>query len=76
MHLRHDAIHLPRDWVISRLHCSRQNRALEGLEVRYLANRDYNLCFGLLTDLVDAKQEVFGVSFTLAKEPNIAIYLA
>lgn len=33
---------------------------LEGLEVRYLANRDANanLYFGLLTDLVDAKQEV------------------
>jgi cyclic beta-1,2-glucan synthetase len=30
---------------------------LEGLEVRYLANRDKNLHFGLLTDLVDAKQE-------------------
>ncbi|MDD1760424.1 MAG: cyclic beta 1-2 glucan synthetase, partial [Methanothrix sp.] len=30
---------------------------LEGLEVRYLANRDKNLYFGLLTDLVDAKQE-------------------
>ncbi len=31
---------------------------LEGLEVRYLANRDINLHFGLLTDLGDAKQEV------------------
>ena len=30
---------------------------LEGLEVRHLANRDRNLYFGLLTDLVDAKQE-------------------
>jgi hypothetical protein len=31
---------------------------LEGLEIRYLANRDHNLHFGLLTDLVDAKHEV------------------
>lgn len=31
---------------------------LEGLEVRYLANRDINLHFGLLTDLRDAEQEV------------------
>lgn len=31
---------------------------LDGLEVRYLANRDINLYFGLLTDLVDAKEEV------------------
>ena len=30
---------------------------LEGLEVRYLANRDVNLHFGLLVDLGDAKQE-------------------
>jgi cyclic beta-1,2-glucan synthetase len=31
---------------------------LEGLEVRYLANRDNNLHFALLTDLEDAPQEV------------------
>ena len=31
---------------------------LEGLEVRYLANRDKNLHFGLLTDLGDASHEV------------------
>ena len=31
---------------------------LDGLEVRYLANRDKNLYFGLLTDLRDAAQEV------------------
>jgi len=31
---------------------------LEGIEVRYLANRDINLYFGLLTDLRDAEQEV------------------
>jgi cellobiose phosphorylase len=31
---------------------------LEGLEVRYLANRDNNLHFALLTDLADATQEV------------------
>jgi len=31
---------------------------LEGLEVRYLANRDQNLHFALLTDLEDAAQEV------------------
>ena len=31
---------------------------LEGLEVRYLANRDQNLHFALLTDLLDAPQEV------------------
>ncbi|MCX6678148.1 MAG: cyclic beta 1-2 glucan synthetase [Methanothrix sp.] len=31
---------------------------LEGVEVRYLANRDINLHFGLLTDLGDARQEV------------------
>lgn len=31
---------------------------LEGLEVRYLANQDINLYYGLLTDLGDAEQEV------------------
>ena len=31
---------------------------LEGLEVRYLANRDDNLHFALLTDFLDAAQEV------------------
>jgi cellobiose phosphorylase len=31
---------------------------LEGLEVRYLANRDHNLHFALLTDFEDAAQEV------------------
>ena len=31
---------------------------LEGLEVRYLANRDPNLHFALLTDFLDAPQEV------------------
>ncbi len=31
---------------------------LEGLEMRYLANRDDNLHFALLTDLLDAPQEV------------------
>jgi cyclic beta-1,2-glucan synthetase len=31
---------------------------LEGLEVRYLANRDINIHFGLLTDLRDAEKEV------------------
>jgi len=31
---------------------------LEGLEVRYLANREKNLHFGLLTDLGDAPQEI------------------
>ncbi|MFC1500886.1 GH36-type glycosyl hydrolase domain-containing protein [Elusimicrobiota bacterium] len=30
---------------------------LEGLEVRYLANNDPSLHFGLLTDFIDAKQE-------------------
>ena len=30
---------------------------VEGLEVRFLANRDANLRFSLLTDLVDARQE-------------------
>lgn len=34
------------------------NDLLEGLEVRYLANRDNNLHFALLTDLADAPQEV------------------
>ncbi len=31
---------------------------LLGLEIRYLANRDKNLYFGLLTDLIEAEQEV------------------
>jgi cellobiose phosphorylase len=31
---------------------------LLGLEIRYLANRDRNLCFGLLIDLADADQEI------------------
>jgi cyclic beta-1,2-glucan synthetase len=30
---------------------------IEGLEVRYLANQDENLRFGLLTDLLDAHEE-------------------
>ena len=42
--------------------CSRAPRPwqslLEGLEVRYLANRDDNLHFALLTDFDDAAQEV------------------
>lgn len=33
------------------------NDVLEGLEVRYLANRDTNLFFGLLTDFKDAPSE-------------------
>lgn len=32
-------------------------KIVEGLELRYLANRDANLWFGLLTDFVDAKHE-------------------
>ena len=31
---------------------------LLGLEIRYLANRDKNLYFGLLIDLADAEQEI------------------
>ncbi len=34
------------------------DRLSENLEVRYLANRDDNLFFGLLTDFLDASQEV------------------
>ncbi len=30
---------------------------IEALEVRFLANRDENLCFGLLTDFQDAREE-------------------
>jgi cellobiose phosphorylase len=30
---------------------------VEALEIRYLANRDANLCFALLTDFVDASEE-------------------
>ncbi len=33
------------------------NHLVEGLEVRFLANRDANLCFALLTDYTDAKQK-------------------
>jgi len=36
----------------------RVEELLDGLEVRYLANRDENLDFGLLTDFEDAAQEV------------------
>ncbi|HVN97113.1 MAG TPA: glucoamylase family protein [Syntrophorhabdaceae bacterium] len=32
-------------------------RLIDGLEVRFLANRDESLCFGLLTDFVDAAEE-------------------
>ena len=34
---------------------------IEGLEVRYLANQDENLRFGLLTDLLDAHEETLAV---------------
>ncbi len=34
------------------------NELIENLEVRYLANRDANLCFALLTDFKDADQQV------------------
>ncbi|MEO8150975.1 MAG: glucoamylase family protein [Bacteroidia bacterium] len=34
------------------------NKLIEDLEVRFLANRDSNLLFGLLTDLKDATKEV------------------
>ncbi len=34
------------------------NDLIENLEVRFLANRDANLCFALLTDFKDADQEV------------------
>ncbi|PWT72909.1 MAG: cyclic beta 1-2 glucan synthetase, partial [Bacteroidetes bacterium] len=38
---------------------------LEGLEVRFLANRDDNLHFGLLTDLPDSKNELLPEEETL-----------
>ncbi len=37
---------------------SQVNKLVEDLEVRFLANRDPNLFFGLLTDVKDATQEV------------------
>jgi len=40
---------------------------LEGLEVRYLANRDDNLHFALLTDLGDASQEVLAADAELIR---------
>ncbi|MEI9956134.1 MAG: hypothetical protein WDM90_07500 [Ferruginibacter sp.] len=33
------------------------NDLIENLEVRFLANRDANLCFALLTDFKDAGHE-------------------
>ncbi len=40
---------------------------LEGLEVRYLANRDDNLNFALLTDFADASQETLPTDAELVK---------
>ncbi len=40
---------------------------VEELEVRFLANRDDNLLFGLLTDLKDAKEETLPEDETLVK---------
>jgi cyclic beta-1,2-glucan synthetase len=41
---------------------------LEGLEVRYLANRDVNLRFALLTDFRDAEQETTAVDAELVSK--------
>jgi cyclic beta-1,2-glucan synthetase len=49
---------------------------LEGLEVRYLANRDDNLHFALLTDFVDAPQETLSTDaelLNLAREGVLAL---
>ena len=40
---------------------------LEGLEVRYLANRDDHLHFALLTDFEDAEQEIMPADLELAR---------
>jgi cellobiose phosphorylase len=45
----------------------------EALEVRYLANRDPNLRFCLLTDLVDAPQEVMFGDVELVEQARAAI---
>jgi cyclic beta-1,2-glucan synthetase len=37
---------------------SQTEKIIEDLEVRYLANRDSNLLFGILTDLKDSKEQV------------------
>ena len=47
-----DLLHLD----LSRLHLP-EKPALEGLEVRFLANRDPELLFALLTDFYDADRE-------------------
>lgn len=44
------------------------NTLLEELEVRFLANRDPNLLFGLLTDLKDAHEEISVSDLTLVNE--------
>ncbi len=46
---------------------------LEGIEVRYLANRDPNLYFGLLTDLKDAPQEMMPGDDLLLKKAKEGI---
>ena len=46
---------------------------LEGLEVRYLANRDDNLHFALLTDLVDAPSETLPTDADLIAEARAGI---
>ncbi len=43
-------------------------RLTEALEVRFLANRDDNLFFGLLTDLTDADEEVLPLDEELTRE--------
>ena len=46
---------------------------VEGMEVRYLANRDSNLHFALLTDFLDAQQETLDEDAALLERASQAI---
>ncbi len=48
-------------------------KLIEDLEVRFLANRDHNLLFGLLTDFKDASSEHLPCDETLVKVAQIKI---
>lgn len=49
------------------VHSKNVEALLEGLEVRFLANREQNLYFALLTDFVDAPTEVMPLDDTLCQ---------
>ena len=70
---------IPREWrtlvVVPTLLTSTENvdELVEALEVRFLANRDDSLNFGLLTDLLDACQQTLSEDAALVERARLAI---